>query len=306
MRTFCVGDVHGCYDELKALLDSVAFDPKEDLLLATGDIIGRGPRPLETIRLFMSLGKHAIAVQGNHDLSLLRNYSIWRNLRDASSRDKFVAGLKSRELGIILAQDDREEIFTYLRSNPMCYSDPARRILLTHAGLSPEWTVSDALIRGAEVERVLRSDRFDWFMSNMFADKPDSWAKIIKADARLRRTDKLLKKDTASKSATLELKRLIYSVNALTRMRFCREDLSLEFLCKDGPEAARSQGLYPWYEKCTGIAGDETVIFGHWAALQGQCPRKNIIALDTGCVWKGSLTMTNLDNLRIRHTVAAG
>ncbi|MCT7655134.1 hypothetical protein MBH78_11430 [Oceanimonas sp. NS1] len=32
-------------------------------------------------------------------------------------------------------------------------------------------------------------------------------------------------------------------------------------------------------------------MFGHWAALEGQCEQPGIHALDTGCVWGGSLTM---------------
>ncbi len=37
MSTYLIGDVHGCYDELQALLQQVSFDPSRDRLWLTGD-----------------------------------------------------------------------------------------------------------------------------------------------------------------------------------------------------------------------------------------------------------------------------
>ncbi|MCU6222827.1 metallophosphoesterase, partial [Enterobacter cloacae] len=43
MATYCIGDVHGCYNELKELLCKIEFNVQKDYLIFTGDLIGRGP-----------------------------------------------------------------------------------------------------------------------------------------------------------------------------------------------------------------------------------------------------------------------
>ena len=313
MRVLAVGDIHGCFTEFSELLEAARFDPASDLLLSTGDIIGRGPKPLETLRYFLRHRDRIVTVLGNHELSLLRNYSIWRQNKSTAARDQFLAELKARELGMILKDPDGEEMIAYLRSRPLAYYDKERQLLLSHAGLAPEWSTSQALACAAETEQVLQSGLFDSFMANMFSDKPDSWSKIQKKEKKQKKSEKQTDRDdgaqdeepTASLSP-LKLKRLIYTVNAFTRMRFCRSDRSLEFMCKDGPETARQQyGLLPWYELADKLLPGEKIVFGHWAALEGKCPRPGIVALETGCVWNGSLSMTDLDHLNLRYVVKA-
>lgn len=298
MTVYCVGDIHGCFDEFKELLDSVRFDHKKDLLLTTGDIIGRGPKPIETLQFFIQNKDHIVTVLGNHELSLLRNYSIWRNLPNISEKEKFLNQLKSTELKLILNEDNSQEILDYIRTRPMCYYDISRKIFLSHAGLSPEWTIKEACIYGQEVERILRSEKFDWFVTNMFSDKPSKWAKVLKKQNLSEKTENI---STNAEMSDYELKRCIYIVNSLTRMRFCKPNLGLEFQCKDTPEVAKNYGLIPWFELCKTISNNETIIFGHWAALNGESKKENIIALDTGCVWNGALSLIDVDKPSIKH-----
>lgn len=68
-RVVVVGDVHGCVDELQALLRKAAFDPGLDALVLAGDIVGKGPSPAATLSLAARLG--ARAVRGNHDDAVL-------------------------------------------------------------------------------------------------------------------------------------------------------------------------------------------------------------------------------------------
>ena len=63
MSTYVFGDLHGCFDEFIKLLEKVNFNPKLDNLVLTGDLIGRGPKPLETLEYLLNLNRQ-------HNLSL--------------------------------------------------------------------------------------------------------------------------------------------------------------------------------------------------------------------------------------------
>ncbi|MFF0977162.1 metallophosphoesterase, partial [Proteus mirabilis] len=56
MATYLIGDVHGCYRELRQLLNQVNFDANQDTLWLTGDLVARGPDSLEVLRFVKSLG----------------------------------------------------------------------------------------------------------------------------------------------------------------------------------------------------------------------------------------------------------
>ena len=43
MTTYAFGDLQGCYEELRLLLDHIEFDPSLDKLCFTGDLVNRGP-----------------------------------------------------------------------------------------------------------------------------------------------------------------------------------------------------------------------------------------------------------------------
>ncbi len=79
-----VGDVHGCYDELRALIERLGYvvrdggtnvsHPAGRKLVFVGDLVDRGPRTPDVLRLVMSMASRgtALCVPGNHDVKLMR------------------------------------------------------------------------------------------------------------------------------------------------------------------------------------------------------------------------------------------
>lgn len=252
MATYAIGDIQGCYDEFIELLTLIDFNPNKDTLWLTGDLVNRGPASLKTLSYVKSLGKSAITVLGNHDLHLLA-IGYQTTSRSEPSFDQ------------ILASPDRDELLEWLRQQPLIHFDPLQRALLVHAGLPPSWYLIESIKYANEVEMLLRGENFKAFLTTMYGNEPTLWDPTLTGNERNR-----------------------YITNALTRMRYCRPNGALSLKEKFAP-TGQDKDLTPWF-MLREPPRDYRIIFGHWASLNGQCDKHNIIALDTGCVWGGALT----------------
>lgn len=118
-RTVIVGDVHGCREELEALLSRVGFS-KGDRLVMVGNLVVRGPDPAGTLDLLLAIG--ARAVRGNHEDRLLR-------CRAGAA----VAGDAQREaMGALGARH-----WAYLEALPLWLDLPEHGVRVVHAGVVP-------------------------------------------------------------------------------------------------------------------------------------------------------------------------
>lgn len=265
MKTYVIGDLQGCHEQALALLQRIAEaeagQPAPAILFA-GDLINRGPQSLAALRhvrqLTLSHPGLIDSVLGNHDLHLL---AVVCGIRPAH---------KSDTLAEILAAPDLDELVDWLRRRPLLIERDGH--LLVHAGLLPQWDARQARALAGEVEAQLRGDDWRGFLATMFGNAPAQWHDGLAGADRLR-----------------------CIVNAMTRLRFCSADGTMDFTMKESGTADPDSGLMPWFEVPGRKTAKDTVVFGHWSAL-GLQMQPHMIALDTGCVWGGKLSAVCLED----------
>ncbi|MCD8120859.1 MAG: serine/threonine protein phosphatase [Clostridiales bacterium] len=75
-RTILISDIHGCYNELRRLLEKVHFSTREDRLILLGDLFDRGSGSFEVYcfvkRLKEQMKERCILIRGNHEDMFLR------------------------------------------------------------------------------------------------------------------------------------------------------------------------------------------------------------------------------------------
>jgi bis(5'-nucleosyl)-tetraphosphatase (symmetrical) len=266
MKTYVIGDLQGCAHEAQVLLNRIAEDaPGAARIVFVGDLINRGPESLAALRrvhqLWRDSGGRVDAVLGNHDLHLL---AVACGAQSVSRSDT---------LDQILAAPDRDLLIDWLRRRPLALIEQGH--LLVHAGVLPQWSAEQTLALAAEVEAVLRGPGWIDFLGQMYGNQPDRWDDALTGSARLR-----------------------CIVNALTRMRLCAPDGTMDFKHKESAGAPPGSSLLPWFDLPGRRSAGTPVVFGHWSAL-GLVLRPDLIGLDSGCVWGGKLSAVCLDNRRL-------
>lgn len=269
MAHYAIGDIQGCFDELAALLAKIDFNHGRDTLWLTGDIVNRGPKSLEALKFCM---KHESSVQivlGNHDLHLL---AVLYGHGSMKRRDT---------IDTIVFHKNADKMRDWLRAQPLLVQ--SGRHVMTHAGILPQWTVQQAAALAAEVSRCLRGSGAAAFFANMYGNRPAAWRDSLQGSDRLR-----------------------FITNAFTRMRALNADGSLDFDFKS-TLADLPPGLCAWFDAPRRPRPEKTVVFGHWSALGLiDDPEKNILSLDTGALWGGSLTAADLADHSITQEAAHG
>ena len=251
MAIYLIGDVQGCDAALGRLLEKIDFSGSQDTLYLLGDLVNRGPQSDAVLRRLMGLENSAHCLLGNHDLSLL---AVAHGLRAPHRNDT---------MDSVLLAPDREAMLEWLRQQRMAIR--AHGWLMVHGGVLPQWDADDVLRLAGEVETVLRGPSVADFLSRMYGNEPVQWDESLQGADRLR---------------------LI--VNALTRLRFCTPDGVMDLKASGGLDAA-PVGHLPWFDVPGRRTDGVPVAFGHWSTL-GYLQRRDILSLDTGCVWGGCLS----------------
>lgn len=262
MARWAIGDVQGCAEELSDLIRRIGFKADRDQLWFVGDLVNRGPRSLKALRLIRSMRDNAIVVLGNHDLHLLAVALAGARVRRSDTIDE------------ILRARDRDKLLEWLCSLPLAYFDRSCGDLLVHAGVVPQWDVARTLELAREVAHALRRHP-ERLLGAMYGDQPDCWNASLEGAERLR-----------------------FTINVLTRLRFCTPQGAVDLRYSGKPGSAPAP-LVPWFQVPGRASRSVRIVFGHWSAL-GFYRSNGVLGLDTGCVWGGALTAANLDAPRAR------
>ncbi|QCI24241.1 symmetrical bis(5'-nucleosyl)-tetraphosphatase [Buchnera aphidicola (Muscaphis stroyani)] len=260
MSIYLVGDIHGCYEEFQLLLKKSSFNIEKDFLWVSGDLVSRGPDSIKVIKYLFSVRKRVKIVLGNHDLNLILIHSGIKKNKKENFFDEF------------LTSKDNLKLIYWLRSQPFVQIDHKNKIIMSHAGISPQWDICTAEKYSKKISEFLLSDNYALFLESMFDNNINYWS------SNLNRLD-----------------RLRYSINVFTRMRYCYFDGRLNLSNKLSPLYVKHP-LKPWFMFKTKIPSDYSIFFGHWSNLKGFDVPLPFFSLDTGCCWGGSLSMIRLED----------
>ncbi len=140
-----VGDVHGCFDELRALLDQLGYaverhgeryvlsHPENRRLVFVGDLIDRGPGVVDCLRLAMDAVEDgpALCVPGNHEVKLLRKLR-GRDVRLTHGLDTTIAQLEAEP------ESFRDRVAAFIDRLVSHYVFDDGRLAVAHAGMKED------------------------------------------------------------------------------------------------------------------------------------------------------------------------
>lgn len=154
MRTIVIGDIHGCLDELIALLDKLALS-ESDRVVSVGDIVRKGPDPVGCLDLWKQRGY--LAVQGNHETRVLdrRGQLLQRYFGDDAPLLR------------------RLDLIEWMEKWPKFFRFEEERIIVVHGGVLPEGL--DAMSSDA---------REHWLPRLRYVRRtPDGWQPMSKSES---------------------------------------------------------------------------------------------------------------------------
>lgn len=257
MAHYLIGDVQGCFDELRHLLEKINFNFGNDTLWLTGDVVNRGPKSLETLKFVKQHENSIRMVLGNHDLHLLKIALGYGKLK------------KSDTLDDILKYKDLNKLIVWLRNQKILISEQG--LTLVHAGLLPHWDIAKAHNFAKEVEDSISGKEYKHIFNNLYISQHTKYSD------NLSYTDKI-----------------IFLINVFTRIRAITLYNELNFSYK-GELDLMPNNLQAWFLAKNLMWDSNKVLFGHWSSI-GYYIDEHVICADTGVVWGNKLTAVNLSS----------
>lgn len=157
-----IGDVHGCLDELDALLIALGYEaddvagfrhPAGRLAVFVGDLVDRGPRNVDTLTLVMRMvaAGTALAVPGNHDVQFQKYLEDPDSAPVAYGLDVTMREVEPQSI------EFKRAVIGFFRNLPGHLVLDDGRLVVAHAGLAERFHGSDdRLVRHLAVYGVPR------------------------------------------------------------------------------------------------------------------------------------------------------
>ncbi|MDG6693130.1 hypothetical protein QCE80_16625, partial [Staphylococcus aureus] len=76
----------------------------------------------------------------------------------------------------LLEAPDADELINWLRRQPLLQVDEEKKLVMAHAGITPQWDLATAQACARDVEAVLASDSYPLFLDAMYGDMPNNWS----------------------------------------------------------------------------------------------------------------------------------
>lgn len=258
MSTYIIGDVHGCYEELKSLFELICFNPDKDRAIFVGDLVGHGQQNLAVLKFVMNLGQSIVHILGNHDLILLHQLLNFQNN---------------------IQSNKKQEIIDWLLGGMLFYKELEHNIIITHAGIPPTWTLTQAESFAEFCHSLKRESVFAQALDTFVTSPILSFSETF--------TDEEL---------------LAYILYGFTKIRYCTANGEFDSIYHCTP-GLQPKNLFPWYFLRYRKQKDNfRIFFGHWAAL-GIFQYQNMLCCDSGCVWGHTLLAIELCDNLIFHQV---
>jgi serine/threonine protein phosphatase 1 len=182
MRTLIIGDIHGCFDELQALMDAAAL-ATDDVVVSVGDLVDRGPAPAEVVRWFRER-KGSVVLMGNHER---------KHVRDVLSY--------SQEVTRVQMGDAYADGVAWMKGLPYFYETPEVRVV--HAALIPGVPLAqqpEAILAGttsgeAQLKKIIPNG---WWHETYDDDVPVAFGHHVVGPEPLIREGKIYGLDTGA------------------------------------------------------------------------------------------------------------
>ncbi len=133
-RLFAIGDIHGCFDKLRILIEDIIDVRGNDYIVLLGDYIDRGNQSKEVIDYILQLkakGYRVIPLMGNHEKMLLDSLS------DNQKIHKWIANGGSATLNSFGIKEISKLNSTYqIFFNSLLYYHLYKEFLFVHAGFN--------------------------------------------------------------------------------------------------------------------------------------------------------------------------